>query len=160
VVDLAGDPHMANLDRREADIALRLSRPSGDGLIARKIGEMPFALYASTDYAENNAETDWAFIVHDDFPQELPQQRWLKTVIGDRSVAFRSNDVLNLAAAAAAGLGVALLPDFLGKRDPTLVRLPWSEPTPCRDIWMAVHDDLRRTPRIRAVMNVLIEICG
>lgn len=158
VVDLVGDQRMANLDHREAEIALRLSRPVGNALIARKVGEMRFALYAAVGYAEGRAEADWEFVAHDDRPDELPQQRWLNSVIGGRPVVFRANDALSLATAARTGLGVALLPLFLGDGDPRLAKLPSPEPPPCRDIWMAVHDDLRRAPRIRMVMDFLAEI--
>jgi DNA-binding transcriptional LysR family regulator len=158
VVDLIGDQHIANLDRRQADIALRLSRPVGDGLIARIVGEMPFALYAAVGYAEERTESDWEFIAHDDLPSELPQQRWLNTVAKGRPVVFRANDAASLAAAARAGMGVALLPVFLGDGDPDLASLPSPEPPPRRDIWMVVHDDLRRAPRIRVVMDFLVEI--
>ena len=158
VVDLVGDQNIANLDRRQADIALRLTRPVGDGLIARKVGEMPFALYATVGYAEQRAESEWEFIAHDDLPAELPQQRWLNVVARGRPVVFRANDAASLAAAARAGMGVALLPHFLGDGDPTLASLPSPEPPPRRDIWMVVHDDLRRALRIRVVMDFLVEI--
>jgi DNA-binding transcriptional LysR family regulator len=158
VVDLVGDPQIVNLDRREADIALRLSRPTGDGLIARKVGEMAFALYAAVGYAAQTDERDWGIIAHDDIPQELPQQRWLEEMRNGRPVVFRANDVASLAAAARAGMGIALLPRFLGDGDKALTRLPDTGPMPCRDIWMVVHDDLRRAPRIRAVMDLLIEM--
>ncbi|HXP96020.1 MAG TPA: LysR substrate-binding domain-containing protein, partial [Telmatospirillum sp.] len=157
-IDLIGDPQIVNLDRHEADIALRLSRPTGDGLIARKVGEMPFALYAAVGYAEQTDPRNWEFIAHDDIPQELPQQRWLEDAMSGRPVIFRANDVASLAAAARAGMGVALLPHFLGDGDKALSRLPDTGAMPCRDIWMVVHDDLRRAPRIRAVMDMLIEI--
>jgi DNA-binding transcriptional LysR family regulator len=159
VIDLIGDQQAANLDRLEADIALRLSRPAGDGLIARKIGEMAFALYAAVGYAEGRAEADWEFVAHDDLPTELPQQRWQNAVANGRRVAFRANDVASLAAAVRAGLGVAVLPLFVAEGDPALVRLPSPQPPP-RDIWMVVHDDLRRVPRIRVVMDALIELIG
>jgi DNA-binding transcriptional LysR family regulator len=158
VVDLFGEQQMANLDRREADISLRLSRPVGDGLIARKLGEMPFALYAAHGYADQRAIADWEFIAHDDLPVELPQQRWLNGVMQGRAVVFRASDPASFAAAARAGMGVALLPRFIGDGDAALVMLPSPEPPPCRDIWMVVHNDLRRAPRIRAVMDFLIEV--
>lgn len=155
IVDLGSDQRTADLDHREADIAVRLSRPTADGLIARKVGEIPFALYAARGYDKPPAE--WTFITHDGFPTVLPQQRWLDQIIGDRPVAFRTNDVITMAIAARAGLGVAVLPYFVGEDDPGLIRLPSPEPPPVRDIWLVVHDDLRRAPRVRAVMEFLIE---
>ncbi len=157
VIDLIGEKRFANLDHREADIALRLSRPEAGGLIVRKVAEMPFALYAAAGYAEERTEGEWEFVAHDGLPGELPQQRWLDSFAAGRRVAFRASDAASLAAAAAVGMGVALLPLFLGEADPRLVKLPCREATPRRDVWMAVHDDLRRAPRIRAVMDFLGE---
>lgn len=157
VVDLIGDQRNADLDRREADIALRLSRPGGDGLVGRRIGDMRFGLYAAPFYVAARAEAEWEIVAHDDHPVALPQQRWLNAWAEGRPIVVRANDTASLAAAARAGLGVALLPDFLGNGDPGLVRVPCADPPPCREIWMVVHDDLRRTPRIRAVMDFLIE---
>ncbi|MGO8953899.1 MAG: LysR family transcriptional regulator [Rhodomicrobium sp.] len=162
-VDLIGEQRVANLDHREAEVALRLSRPTGKQLIARKVGEMAFALYAKAGYAEERAEPDWEFVTHDDLADELPQQRWLNIAAQGRPVVFRANDAASLASAARAGMGVALLPLFLGEGDPALAKLPSPKPPPRRDIWMVVHDDLRRAPRIRVVMDFLaglIAACG
>lgn len=155
VIDLVGDVQQADLDRRDADIALRLSCPTGDGLVVRKLGEMAFALYAAIGYDRRN-QAAWEFIGHDGRPP-LPQQAWLDRIAQGRPTVFRSNDSASQAAAARAGLGVALLPHFLGDPDLALTRLPSPEPPPQRDIWLAVHDDLRRAPRIRAVMDFLAE---
>ena len=158
VVDLVGDANNADLDRRQADIALRLSRPVGEGLVARKIGEMPYALYARAGYADERAESEWEFLAHDDLPTTQPQQRWMDAITAGRPIVFQSNDARSLASAARMGMGVALLPLFLSEGEPALVKLPSRQPPPCRDIWMVVHDDLRRTPRIRAVMDFLVEL--
>lgn len=160
VVDLVGEQRSANLGQGEAEIALRLSRPQAGGLVVRKVGEMSFALYCAADYAGRRTEEEWEFVIHDGLPESLPQQAWLDAFIADRPVSFRANDSFSLAAVVAAGLGVALLPEFLGDQDRRLVRLDCLSPPPRRDIWMAVHDDLRRTPRIRAVMDFLIETLG
>jgi len=52
-----------------------------------------------------------------------------------------------------AGVGVAGLPCFLGKRDRDLVRIHEGVPSFARDIWLVVHRDLRKTPAVRAVMD-------
>lgn len=160
-VDLIGDVQAAKLDRHEADLALRLSPPQDDALIARKIGTMAFALYAAQDYPAAARPAAWAFVLHDDRPIAWPQHRWLESLRADRPIAFLANDLISLAAATAAGLGVALLPCFLGAATPGLIPLPFPvgspEPPPSRALWLTSHDDLRRAPRVRAVMDFLIE---
>lgn len=57
------------------------------------------------------------------------------------------------AAAAREGLGLAALPCYIADRDPGLVRATAQKPMPARDIWILIHPDLRRTTRVRAVMD-------
>ncbi|WP_346899603.1 LysR family transcriptional regulator [uncultured Roseibium sp.] len=161
-ITLIGEVAAADLDHRQADISLRLSRPDAPDLIARKLGAMPFAFYAAPDY--DLPEAQWSFIGYDAASAPIPQHGWLERRRNGRAVVFRTNDSASQAGAARSGSGVALLPCFLGDADPHLKRLPSADAFPPRDIWMLVHDDLRRAPRIRAVMDVLAEIiaetCG
>ncbi len=156
VLDLIGDQAFADLDRSEADLAVRLSRPEPKGLIARKLGEVGFGLYATAAYAARDP-SQWTFAAHDRVPSELPQEVWLDAFRGERVVSFRSNDNGILAAAAQAGAGVALLPRYVAAGVPGLVELPAGRPLPAREVWLAVHDDVRRAPRVRAVIDWLAE---
>lgn len=157
-VTLLGDTSAADLGHRQADIAIRLSRPENVGLIVRKVGEMPFAFYAAKDY--DKPESQWDFIGYDEASADIPQYRWLEARRNGRRVVLRTNDSASQASAARSGLGVALLPAFLGDNDPVLRPMPSTESFPVRDIWILVHDDLRRAPRVRAMMDFLIEIIG
>jgi len=86
---------------------------------------------------------------------ETPQQIWLQNEAGDAPIVLRSNDLAVQASAAAAGVGIAVLPDFMGSADARLVRLPHKGEALEREVWIAVHDDLRRAPRIQVVMAFL-----
>ena len=70
----------------------------------------------------------------------------------ERRVVFRCNSTASLQAAARSGVGVAVLPCFTADGDPALLRLDGSEPVP-HELWLLVHGDLRRTPRVRAVIE-------
>ncbi|MGA1857964.1 LysR family transcriptional regulator [Azospirillum sp. 11R-A] len=165
VVELVGDVRAVSLTRREADLALRLQRPEDDGLVARRIGAMGYGLYATRDYLDGRDEADWEFIGYDDSMDHVPQQRWLRQVAGRRPFVFRANDLMSLRAAAAAGIGIAAIPHFLGREEavpvPALVPalpavgLPPAQP---RELWLLVHNDLRRSARVRAVMDALVSI--
>lgn len=158
VLELNGDQAFVDLDRREADIAIRLSRPAREGLIGRKLGDLGFGLFAAPEYLHSRAEAEWEFIARDGVPVVLPQDAWLEAYRKERPVAFRGNESGMLLAAARAGVGVALLPYFVVPPDSGLVELRCAEPLPHREIWMAVHDDLRHAPRVRAVMDFLAEV--
>ncbi|HEY8262437.1 MAG TPA: LysR family transcriptional regulator [Methylosinus sp.] len=146
----------AALDRGEADIAVRLVRPEEPDALARKIGTMRFGLYARADHAERAAE-DWEFVAFDASFDHLAQQAWLRMIAAGRRVAFEANDLFAQQAAARAGVGVAVLPTFMGEDDPALVRLPVDPEPPERDLWLIAYPDLRRSPAVRAVMEFLVD---
>lgn len=157
-IKLIGEKRMASLNRREADVALRLSRPTESGLIARKIGYFEFALYGSPDYLKATPPHAYAFVAYDTSMDEVPQQRWLRRFAGTREIVLRTNDLENQAAAARTGIGLAALPRFLGDADPRLERHDVGGRPVGREVWLVLHRDLRRTPAVRAVAS-FIESC-
>lgn len=156
-IKLIGEKRTASLNRREADVALRLSRPQEPGLIARKVGSFGFGLYGAPDYLKETPRHAFAFIGYDDGMDDAPQQKWLRTVAGGNEIVLRTNDLENQAAAARTGLGVAVLPHFLGEGDPRLKRCDAMPEPPSRDVWLVVHRDIRQAPPVRAVMEFLTE---
>ncbi|MFI5014791.1 MAG: LysR family transcriptional regulator [Hyphomicrobiales bacterium] len=157
---LSGDKRSVSLGRREADVAIRLSRPQERGGVVRKIGSLAFALYAAHAYASERPVEAWEFVGYDDDLEHLPQERWLHQFAGERPFVFRSNDVVSLQAAARDGLGVALLPRFMADADRGLICLSVPQDVFRRELWLVVHGDLRCSPPIRAVMDFLAEVVG
>lgn len=155
---LLGETSFSALDKRQADIAVRLSRPTHQDLVTRKVGNLPFGFYAAKGYSQ--AESEWEFINWDDAHSEIPQYDWLEKRLAGRNVALRANDISIQAEAAAAGIGVALLPCYIGDHHPMLSRLHETESYPPREVWMLVLSDIRKAPRVRAVMNFLISVVG
>jgi DNA-binding transcriptional LysR family regulator len=154
---LIGEKRSASLSRREADLALRLSRPTERRLVARKIGAIVFALYAAPAYLAEHASESFTFIAYDDALDDVPQQRWLKAIAGSRPIVLRTNDLATQRAAALDGVGVAALPRFLGDGEDGLRRLDLRVKPVTREVWLLVHHDLRRAPPVRAVMTFLAE---
>ncbi|PQV49832.1 LysR family transcriptional regulator [Paraburkholderia sp. BL21I4N1] len=157
-LSLSGEPRQVSLSRREADIALRLVRPTEATTVVRKLGRMSFDLYASKDYPHLHDPAAWEFISYDAGVVDIPQLTWLMNVAAGRPIACEIGDITGHVAAARAGVGVAGLPCFLAERDPTLRRVAYDGERFARDIWMAVHRDLRRLPQVRAVMDFLLKI--
>lgn len=147
------------LDRGEADIAVRMTRPEEADLLVRRIGVMRFGLYATPAVAVL-PPGEWGFIGYDQALEHLTQQLWLRSLLAGRPIIFRASDVFGQLEAARAGLGVVALPKFLGDADPALVRLPASVPSPSRDLWLVTYPDLRRSPAIRSVMDFLSGLIG
>ncbi len=149
----------AALDRGEADIAVRMGRPAQPGLIARRVGCARFALYASPQVART-ARDAWSFIGFDATLDHVTSQRWLRTLAGDRPLAFRASDLFSQAEAARAGLGAVVLPRFMGDGDPALVELRVDPPPPTQDYWLVSYPDLASASATRATMAFLAETIG
>jgi DNA-binding transcriptional LysR family regulator len=155
-IKLIGEKRQASLSRREADIALRLMRPVEAGLFVRKIGSFGFSLYGAPGYLEKTPPHALAFIGYDASMATSPQEIWLRGIVGEREVLLRTNDLETQVAAARAGLGVAALPHYLGDSDPHLQRHVVTQKPVSRDVWLAVHRDLRQVPPVRAVLEFLV----
>jgi len=163
-LDLIADNRELNLSRREADVALRLARPEQGDLLVRRIGTVGYGLYASPAYvAQRGAPSSLddlrnfdLFNFVDDYAHFGPVE-WLRRYRGDRPPVFRSNSAMERIEAAVAGVGISLAPVVAAARRPDLVRLLPDAPMPTLDLWLLVHRDIARTPRVRAVLDFLGE---
>jgi DNA-binding transcriptional LysR family regulator len=158
-IDLAIADHLLSLARHEVDIAVRTARFDQDGLVQRRIGTIARGLYASRAYLEARGTPDFAagceghdMVTLPDLPATLPYVQWMTVETAPRArVALRSNSMDVHLAAAVAGIGLALLPRLMGDAAPGLVLLSPPEPPPSRELWLGYHEDLRHTPRVRAL---------
>ena len=134
------------------------SSPLEKGVVARRLAVVAYGLYGSRDYLAGCGEDAQEFLGYDDSLDHLPQQRWLKMLAGDRSLALRSNDLANLLTAARAGLGLAVLPCIMARGAPDLVSVPTRLPPLTRELWLLFHRDVGRTPAVRAVIGRITAI--
>jgi DNA-binding transcriptional LysR family regulator len=154
---LVGEKRTASLTRREADIALRLSRPSERDLVIRKVGALTFGLYASPGYLASHAPPAFEFIDYDDSLTAAPQQVWLQAFAGTRPIVLRASDIESHRAAARAGVGIAALPRYLGDVDEGLRRIDVASAPATRDVFIVVHRDLARAPLVRPVLDFVAD---
>lgn len=157
-IALVGEAREVSLSRREADLALRLFRPREDALVARKLAKITYGLYGSKEYLNGRPPEKLDFLGHDEREDHLPQHKWLKAIAGDREFTLRANDLGALLGAVRAGLGLAVLPQTLARRDKALRQVPTSTPAPSRELWLVFHRDVQRIPAIRAVIDHLVAI--
>ena len=150
------NPSVASLIRSEADIALRLGDPTEPTLLSRRIGTMRLGLYATAE-ATSPPQGDWRFIGYSAALAHLPHHRWFEDYVGERMVGFRTNDVHAQREAAAAGIGIAMLPCAIADEDNRLERVPGDEP-PERPLWLLVHPDIRRSAAVGVVIDHLADI--
>jgi len=166
VLDLSCTTRAVNLGRREADIALRLARPTEENLVVKKLTAVALGLYASNQYLEARgvpSRPDESLSGHDvilfsDSRAFSVENAWLEERLGDATVVMRSDSVSSVFSAAAGGLGIALLPRVVAGAEPALRRIRTQDAPQARVIWQAVHRDLARAPRIRVVLDFLATI--
>jgi DNA-binding transcriptional LysR family regulator len=132
-------------------------RPTEPALIARKIASFGFSLYGAPAYLKATPPHAVAFIAYDRSMDDSPQQQWLNAAAAGCEIVLRTNDLESQAAAARSGVGLAVLPHFIGDADPMLTRHATAPMPVRRDLWLVVHRDLRHAAAVRAVMEFLTE---
>lgn len=152
-VCVLGETHYSSLERREADIAIRLTRPSAGNVIIRKLGEEAFRPYASSSYLALTPPERWRFVAYDESLEDAPQQAHLLALAHGRPIALRASTLEIQRALVLADAGIAMLPDFMVEHDKTIVpTLPDNTPL-TREVWMVVHADMKSAPAIRAAIT-------
>jgi DNA-binding transcriptional LysR family regulator len=154
-LELIADATNLSLNRRDADIAVRLARPHKEqSVVARRIGQLDYAVFGPS----GRKARDLPWITYEQGMAALPQAAWIAKVIkherADRS-NLAVNDAEGVLQAIAAGLGKSLLPCAIGEQVKGLSRLGGRMPVLSREIWLLVHPELRHLGRIRAVTDWL-----
>ena len=140
-----------DLARREADVALRPTSRAPDDALAKEIGPLCFAPYAPVD--ADPATAPW--LGFGDPLAHLSAAQWLAASPFAPRVRHRVSTVPGLVAAAAEGLGCALLPCYEGDAEPRLRRLGPVVPEAGARLFLLVHVDLRKVARVRALVDHL-----
>lgn len=164
-VEVRADNRSLDLSRREADVALRLSRPREGALVARRLSDVAYGVYAGGDYlarhpagrrgAGRRELAAHAWLDYDPGQEASPPSRWLRKAVPGARVALRASTTLALLAACASGQGLAVLPEAVAAGDPRLVPLPTRVVLPTAPLWALTHEDLRRSARVAAVLDWL-----
>jgi DNA-binding transcriptional LysR family regulator len=161
VLELVADARLLSLTKREADVALRMVRFTQHDLAARKLSDVSYGVYAASTYLDRcgvpdftNGSPDQSVLLPQEDMMTSELMTWWQGLTEQATVSLRCNSYPMIAKAAELGMGVACLPRFRGDRL-DLVRLETPTAAPHRELWMGVHNDIRHTPRIRAVTEFL-----
>lgn len=161
-VEIATGDHDFDLNRREADVALRATQHPPELLVGRKVLELPWYVCAGREtIARHGAPASMAdlgnfpLVGADDGFVRLAPFAWLRRTFDERQFAARAGDIATLRALTLAGLGVTVLP---GDQYCTeLVHLFPLEPAFVGQLWLLTHPDLRHVARIRTFMDFLAD---
>lgn len=156
-LDLVGEIRAANLHRRDADLALRLSRPEEPGLMARHLGSAGYGLYGSARW-KRVARAKRQYIGYGEALQGGPHRGWLAQCAEGQGYVLTVSDFSILHQACQAGLGLTILPHFIARKDAGLVEFDSGLGLLQRELWLTVHPDLRRSPRVQRIAELLAHI--
>lgn len=143
-IELATSNAFANLTRREADVAIRPASDPPETLVGRRVGPVSFAVYSAVG-PPPPGRTRWIGV--DDSLAASAVGRWLAEHAPAGQIA-RCDSLVAVRELAAAGIGNAVLPRYLGDPDARLVRLELLDVT--ADLWVLAHADLARSARVQA----------
>jgi DNA-binding transcriptional LysR family regulator len=162
VLSVRAETRILDLSRREADVALRLVAPKEPTLVARRVGSMTFGVFAAQALLDrvgrprrlDDLRTQ-AFVGFDAEHAGLSSMRWLEKRVAPQRFTLRATTTSAQVRACRAGLGFALLPRFVAPHEPGLVQVLEHVAGPAREIWIVTHRDVRRSPRVSRVIDVL-----
>jgi DNA-binding transcriptional LysR family regulator len=182
-IEVVASNHISNLLEREADIAIRMVRPTQSALIARHLGDWPIGFYAHKNYLAGVAATPDANTASNiqatssALPSStmvdmnfLAKYRWIgldqsdQYIAGFRAVGididksffeFRSDNHLVNWQALLSGVGVGIAMCWLAQKEPNLIAVLPEQKMPDLPIWLTSHRELKSSKRIRSVFDFL-----
>lgn len=144
-----------DLTRREADLAIRISKTPGDTLVGLHLADQKTICVARADViakaeADPQAMLDWVLYTGHDTPPKAAL-----ALYPNARITARFDDMTSLIAAAKAGMGVVRMPLYLGRNDPQLQVLPGAVPQDYAPIWVLSHPDLVQSAKVQALKGAL-----
>lgn len=158
-IELVSGVDTVNLHRGDADMAVRMVKPEVGNLTIRRLATAGFGVYGSPTYVAHRSSSDFE---HDTFIgwvaayRHLPAARWLTKTLQGRFCSIETATLTAQVAAAKAGLGLAVLPHFMGRLNALVCVQPQLGID--HDVWLAMHSDLAHTRRVRAIADHLIAL--
>ena len=161
-VEIVASNQVENLLRRDADIAVRMVAPAQQDLIARKVADLPLTACAAKSYLDRRGRPQRPedLLAHDligfDRGMDLINGFAALGVAVDRhAFAFRTDNQIVFWEAVRAGHGVGFAQLQLVERDPLVEAILPGLVLPPLPTWLAMHRDVRSSPRVRRVADFL-----
>jgi DNA-binding transcriptional LysR family regulator len=159
--ELHAGNELANLTRRDADIAIRATRRPPQHLVGKQVGPIRVALYAANTSPLRTFDADIAvsasWIAPDDALPDHPSVVWRKKHFPKVTPAYRVNSILTVAELVGQGLGIGLLPVFLANGRSDLRQLTDALDECQTDLWLLTHTESRHLRRVSTVFSHLAQ---
>jgi DNA-binding transcriptional LysR family regulator len=164
-LELVPEPRTVSLLKRDADLAVTMTYPSQDRLVFQKLTDYRLGLFASRQYLDKTGPVTKIedlrgrpLIWYVGEMIDVPELRYLDNILANAYAVFRSTTMISQQVATASGVGFGILPLFSTRLEPNLVQVLPGEVEVTRSYWLTVHPDARKLPRIRAVIDFLVEV--
>ncbi len=163
-IELNLDDRQQDLLRRDADIALRMTRPTQTALIARKVGVLTVKLYAHKDYLRHHSLPETledlsghTVIGYDSNPRIFELLDADKLTLSRKTFSLRTDSELAQLALLRAGAGIGGAQTGIAERSSLLVPVLHDAFGLDMEMWLAHHEDLKSSLRVRLLFNFLAE---
>lgn len=163
-IELVAVPRVFNLTRREADIAISLTRPAKGRLVGRKLTDYKLKLYGARSYLASRSpiRKPADLLLHQmiGYIEDLtflPELSYLHEIHPSLQPGFASSTMMVQMEAICAGAGIGVLPQFLAVRNKELVCVLPDQIELVRTFWLCVPVDLRRLARVRAISDFIAD---
>ncbi|SAK90879.1 LysR family transcriptional regulator [Caballeronia calidae] len=166
-IELIANPRMFSLSKREADLAVSMTRPAQGRVYAHKLTDYALGVYASRDYVERHCRIasrrdllkhPWVGYVEDQmWSAEL---NYLPQISNALVPTIRISNVISQAAAVSGGVGLGVLPCFIARTDSNLVRLFPDEIALSRSYWLVTLAETRDVARVRWLADFIRNECA
>lgn len=162
-IELAPSDDTRNLLFREADIAIRMYRPTQLDLITQHIGDIPLGVYAARDYVARRGSPSLQTIMDHDF---VGYDANTAIIDGFNQAGFgitrdffktRCDDQHAYWELVCAGCGIGFSQRSIGAADGRVQEIDLGFPLPPLPVWLTAHEVMRQTPRIRRVWDMLAD---
>lgn len=150
-------------NKNQTDIGIAIERPKADSLVTRRIFEPEMGLFASHEYHDEYCNEPFdlkeqSVLGYTNFYGDILETDWVDQMGLAENLVFKTNSTDALIQATQIGMGVSILPVFLGKRY-DLRQIPMSPKIPRRELWMVFNSELRNIRHIDLIKDWIIEAC-
>lgn len=162
-IELVSGVQTVNLHRRDADLAIRMTKPESGNVTIKRLGTLGFGLYGANRYLETRRAGLKATVADEDILigwteaySHLPAAKWISRFSRAQPCKLETNTLSAQMSAALAGIGLAVLPHYLARQTDLVCLL--SEVGADQPIWLVLHTDLAHSRRVRVVADHLLAL--
>ncbi len=163
-IEIVASNEVSDLQRREADIAIRSFRPTQAELITKKLKEVEAGFYATPNYLETLGAIESIQDLQranfisvgniEDFTKGLKN---FGLQLSEENIVIETENHIVHWEMTKQGLGIGIVPCHIGDAEPTVQRLLPKFKEMTFSVWLTSHRELKTSKRIRLVFDFLAE---